>query len=156
MKQINRIVLFGDSFIQGTGCFYKLESDGRMVNHPSVNDHHNMELKKFQNENSWYIHLKKYFPNVDIINYGKDGCSNYEQFQNFRNYFHEIHKPDDLILFGFTSKYRDFSGEIIIARKGITAPILIISIRADIHIKRTKNNTCIFLIIEMWNQIFLV
>lgn len=109
MKQINRIVLFGDSFIQGTGCFYKLESDGRMVNHPSVNEYHDMELKKFQNENSWSIHLKKYFPNVDIINYGKDGCSNYDQFVNFRNYFHETYKPTDLILFGFTSKYRDFS-----------------------------------------------
>ena len=109
MIQIDRIILFGDSFIQGAGCFSRMESDGRMITADVFNESSSDKLIEFQKDESWGKNLKKYFPKCDIINFGLNGCSNYEQFQHFINYFHNVHKPTDLILFGFTSKYRDFS-----------------------------------------------
>lgn len=108
MKEINRIILFGDSFIQGTGCYHRLEEDGRMVYH-LYDDNLNFELKSYQNKVGWGDNLKKYFPNVEVINYGVDGFSNYQSFEQMNHYFKKDHKKTDLILFGFTSKFRDFS-----------------------------------------------
>jgi hypothetical protein len=111
VKKINRIILFGDSFIQGTGCFNKLEDDGRMVYHNHDNNR-DSDLIKFQNNEGWGNNLKNYFPNVDIINYARDGYSNYESFTELNKYFINDYQETDLILFGFTSKFRDFSQSI--------------------------------------------
>ena len=108
MKKINRIILFGDSFIQGTGCFNKLESDGRMV-YNYYEDNRDIKLIEFQNYEAYTKNLLKYFPNVEVINFARDGYSNYESFDKLNNYFQKDYRQSDLILFGFTSKFRDFS-----------------------------------------------
>ena len=108
MKKIDRIILFGDSFIQGTGCFNKLESDGRMVYEDGI-DNRDPKLIQFQNYEAYTKNLLEYFPNVEVINFGRDGYSNYESFDKLNNYFQKDYRQSDLILFGFTSKFRDFS-----------------------------------------------
>lgn len=110
MKKIERIILFGDSFIQGTGCWQRIESDGRMIyDYSRYDDLRSIELRKYHNKESWGDNLKKYFPNVEVHNYGYDGFSNYESFEKLCHYMKHEHKKSDLILFGFTSKFRDFS-----------------------------------------------
>ena len=108
MKKINRVVLFGDSFIQGTGCFHELMSDGKMV-YNKFEENRDKRLRNFQNEESWGKNIKKYYPNIEVLNYGLDGYSNYESFTELNIYLKNDYKDTDLILFGFTSKFRDFS-----------------------------------------------
>ena len=108
MKKIERVILFGDSFIQGTGCFHKLETDGRMIYH-HYNENRNTELIKFQNYEAYTKNILKYFPNIEVINFARDGFSNYESFDELNKFFKNDYRKTDLILFGFTSKFRDFS-----------------------------------------------
>lgn len=106
MRKINRIILFGDSFIEGVGCYHKLESDGKM-NYNKIPTENTKEKINHNNLNSWE-YLKNYFPNIEVLNYGINGSSNYESFELLINFIKKDYKEDDLILLGFTSKLRDF------------------------------------------------
>lgn len=109
MRKINRIILFGDSFIQGMGCYHKLESDGRM-SYNKIPQQNTNEIISYNNLNSWE-YLKNYFPNVEVLNYGIDGASNYRAFELLMNFIKKDYREDDLILLGFTSKLRDFQNQ---------------------------------------------
>lgn len=106
MKKINRIILFGDSFIQGVGCYHKLENDGRM-NYNTIPTEDIEQIIRHRNLSSWE-YLKNYFPNVEVINYGINGSSNYESYELLSKFIVNEYKDTDLILLGFTSKLRDF------------------------------------------------
>lgn len=105
MKKINRIFLFGDSFIEGQGVYDESKFDGtyRTIKEPSLNGH---EKRLWRKKNSWEKYLRNYFPDVDFINLALQGSNNYNQFIEFNRRLYEF-KEDDLVLFGFTSKYRD-------------------------------------------------
>jgi len=104
MKQkIERIILFGDSFVEGQGI-YDTQTD---YNNPcDEGGRHGDELREWRMKNSWEKYLKKYYPTVEVINFGRQGCDNYEQYRWFNTYSKKF-KPNDLVLFGFTSKYRE-------------------------------------------------
>jgi hypothetical protein len=116
MNKIKRIFLFGDSWIEGQGTFETMT-----INNVGPNNTHievtepNLsqdELRIWRRKNSWEKAFKKLIPNVEIINYGIQGCNNYLQL----NYLNQTYTTDfnksDLILFGFTSKYRDYPYQI--------------------------------------------
>jgi len=112
MKQINRIILFGDSWVEGQGVFARTETDskGRVKFfetgiEPKING-----LRQWRLENGWNKFLKKYV-DCEIVNYATQGSSNYGQFSQMNRLVSEL-TDTDLILFGFTSKYRDTINQI--------------------------------------------
>lgn len=105
-KKIERIILFGDSFVEGQGTYHPdLLTELNVCGEPFTPEEHN-QLRQWRKKNSWEKSLKKYFPTIPIVNYATQGSGNYEQFQELNNIISTF-KNTDLILFGFTSKYRD-------------------------------------------------
>jgi len=104
-KKIERIFLFGDSFVEGQGCYLTYEEK----NPCNEGGKHGNELTEWRKKNTWEKYLKKYFSSASVHNYAQQGCDNYTQFFCFNREIRNI-TSNDLILFGFTSKYRDTSG----------------------------------------------
>lgn len=104
-KKINRIFLFGDSFVEGQGIYKESEFNGQPDSF-SEGELHGYELGLWRKKNSWEKYLKYYYPDVEYINYGRQGSDNYSQFGHFNECSSDFNE-NDLILFGFTSKYRD-------------------------------------------------
>lgn len=103
MKTINRIFLFGDSWIEGQGV-YETNVNGRLF---EPNFEHNIELlRNWRKENGWSKYIRKY-SNTNVINKGIQGIDNYNQFKLLNDTL-SIAGDTDLILFGFTSKLRDY------------------------------------------------
>lgn len=109
MKNINRIFLFGDSWVEGQGAYEKMEvyhtSNGEKLIkflEPNLSFE---ELKEWRRKTTWEKFLRKY-TNSEIINFAIQGSDNYTQYQRFNDVLKNL-KPTDLCLFGFTSKYRD-------------------------------------------------
>lgn len=102
-KKIERIILFGDSFVEGQGIYDGLPNIDNPCNEGG---RHGDDLREWRMKNSWEPYLKKYYPDVEVINYGRQGCDNYEQYRIFNKRCITF-KPTDLVLFGFTSKYRE-------------------------------------------------
>jgi hypothetical protein len=113
MKQINRIILFGDSWIEGQGVFARTEIDSKGRVKFFQNQMAHNELRKWRRENGWNKFLKKWV-DCEIINYATQGSSNYAQFSHMNSILHQF-TDTDLILFGFTSKYRDTQNQIMYA-----------------------------------------
>ena len=101
MKTINRIFLFGDSWVEGQGTYEFIRNDG-IMQEPIIPFE---EIREWRKENSWNKFIKKY-TNSQIINFATQGSSNYSQFKELNNQLNDFNS-NDLILFGFTSKLRD-------------------------------------------------
>lgn len=102
MVDINRIFLFGDSWVEGQGIYnvfeggvYREESFGGDL----------VKLSEWRKRNSWEKFIRKY-TSAHIINEAVQGSDNYYQFR-LLNKSVQILTPNDLVLFGFTSKLRD-------------------------------------------------
>jgi hypothetical protein len=101
MKNINRIFLFGDSWIEGQGTYEFIGNDGRMYE-PNIPFE---KLNEWLKQNSWNKFIKKY-TSSKIINLAKQGSDNYLQFSELNNQIVNL-TDTDLVLFGLTSKLRD-------------------------------------------------
>ena len=101
MKTINRIFLFGDSWIEGQGTYEFIGNDGIMYE-PNLPFE---KIGEWRKQNSWNKLIKKYTTS-DVINFGIQGSDNYSQFSELNNQITNF-TSTDLILFGFTSKLRD-------------------------------------------------
>lgn len=111
MKNINRIFLFGDSWIEGQGTYNEIDEHDtyQPLREPSLPYGDGPgTIREWRRNNSWNkFFIEKYGLNPNqIINYGTQGSSNYEQYYFLNSVLKNI-KPTDLILFGFTSKFRD-------------------------------------------------
>lgn len=118
MKNIHRVFLFGDSWIEGQGTYSEIytNEDGSIeVDEPNIPYGHDMgmgsdekTISGWRKKNSWNLFFKEKYGlhESQIINYGSQGSDNYIMFNNFNKIFDSFQKTD-LILFGFTSKYRD-------------------------------------------------
>jgi hypothetical protein len=125
--KINRIFLFGDSWIEGQGTFDFIET----IHNPNqaITTHEFREpemdfqqLREWRRKNSWEKFLRKY-TNAEIINHAVQGTNNYQQYHHLNSVLKEL-KSTDLCLFGFTSKYRDTAQQINYAYQDIhTSPI---------------------------------
>lgn len=100
-QNINRIFLFGDSFVEGQGTYESIDDMGNYLE-PNFRGE---ELSQWRKDNSWNKFIKEK-TNCEVINYGRQGSDNYSQFGPL-NWILKNIKPTDLIIFGFTSKYRD-------------------------------------------------
>lgn len=103
-KKIERIILFGDSFVEGQGA-YTVYMEKNPCNEGGM---HGKQLKEWRKKNTWEKYLKKYFPNTEVVNYANQGSDNYSQFLLLDKLIPTLSK-NDLVLFGFTSKYRDYN-----------------------------------------------
>jgi hypothetical protein len=104
MKSINRIFLFGDSWIEGQGCYEKIENNN--FHEPSFNNEtHTNLLRDWRRKTGWNIPLNE-LTSCEIINYGVQGSDNYSQFGELNNIL-PILTDRDLVVIGFTSKLRD-------------------------------------------------
>lgn len=102
-KKIERIILFGDSFVEGQGA-YTVYMKKNPCNEGGM---HGGELKEWRKKNTWEKYLNKYFPTTEIVNHANQGSDNYSQFLLLDKTIPTLSK-NDLVLFGFTSKYRDY------------------------------------------------
>jgi len=127
MKNINRVFLFGDSWIEGQGTYSEIDTHGTNTelhepNIPFGEDRgfgmDEKTISGWRKKNSWNLFFKEKYGLRDsqIINYGKQGSDNYSMFEKFNNQFDSFENTD-LILFGFTSKYRDSNCAIQFAFK---------------------------------------
>ena len=101
MKNVNRIFLFGDSWIEGQGTYKFIREDGGLAE-PNIAFE---KIGDWRKQNSWNKFIKKY-TSAQIINLAIQGSSNYTQFKELNNQLCNF-TSNDLILFGFTSKLRD-------------------------------------------------
>ena len=104
MKNINRIFLLGDSWIEGQGTYETIE--GKM----QLNQIYDLEkvkitIREWRKNNSWNKFFKEKY-GIKVINLGVQGGTNSHMYSHL-NHILLDYKPTDLILFGFTSKYRD-------------------------------------------------
>ena len=114
MKNINRVFLFGDSWIEGQGTYSEITEDFVLIepNIPFGDDKgfgkDEKTISGWRKKNSWNLFFKEKYGLDDsqIINYGSQGSDNYTMFEIFNKRFTSF-IDTDLILFGFTSKYRD-------------------------------------------------
>jgi hypothetical protein len=104
MKSINRIFLFGDSWIEGQGCYEKIKNN-KFIEPSFDNKTHTNLLREWRRNIGWNIPLKE-LTGCDIINYGVQGSNNYSQFSEISNVLSTL-TDKDLIVVGFTSKLRD-------------------------------------------------
>ena len=103
MKTINRIFLFGDSWIEGQGTYATICDDGRLIE-PNYDGG---KLQKWRRETSWNKPVRE-ITGCEVINYGRQGSDNYSQFGEL-NDISNTFTENDLIIIGFTSKLRDIS-----------------------------------------------
>lgn len=120
MKDISKIYLLGDSWIEGEGVYDRIEKPQKNEygtntsnslfepNLPYVPENTPGTLGYWRQQNGWNRNIiEKYGINESqIINYGSSGASNYHSFKILNKILKNV-QPTDLILFGFTSKYRD-------------------------------------------------
>jgi len=105
-KKIERIILFGDSFVEGQGTYDpELLTVANPCGEP-FNEQEHTKLRPWRKKNSWEKYLKKHFPDIQVLNYATQGSDNYSQYGMLNDILKKV-KPTDVILFGFTSKYRD-------------------------------------------------
>jgi len=102
MKNINRIFLFGDSFVEGQGTYESIDSQGNYLEPHGLHGEH---LSQWRKENSWNKIIKEK-TGCEVVNYARQGSDNYSQYWPLNKTLQEV-KPTDLIIFGFTSKLRD-------------------------------------------------
>ena len=86
---MNSIWCFGDSFTAGHGCTPEFEY---------------CENYKKDKDNLWCNHLGNLL-NMNVINNGKNGCSNDIIFDLILENFNNI-KPNDIVIIGKTFSYR--------------------------------------------------
>lgn len=101
MKNINRIFLFGDSWVEGQGTYERISDRGEFLE-PNLDFE---EIGKWRKENSWNKFIKEK-TNCEVINFARQGSDNYSQFSHLNSLINDI-TENDLVLFGFTSKFRD-------------------------------------------------
>lgn len=111
MKTINRILLFGDSWIEGEGVYEKinLESGDNPLEEPELPFGDGPgTIREWRRQNGWnkFFRDKYGLKEHQILNNGVQGASNYESFRYLNEALKDI-SPSDLVLFGFSSKYRD-------------------------------------------------
>jgi len=104
MKSINRIFLFGDSWIEGQGCYEKIENN-KFIEPSFDNKTHTNLLREWRRNIGWNVPLKE-LTSCEIINYGVQGSDNYSQFSELNNILPTL-TDTDLVVIGFTSKLRD-------------------------------------------------
>jgi hypothetical protein len=108
-KKINRIFLLGDSWIEGQGTYSVIHDDG-ILDEPSLPFDNTGDggISGWRKENSWNKFFREeYGDTVDIINLGRQGADNQTSFNKLNYILSYDYQETDLILFGFTSKYRD-------------------------------------------------
>lgn len=101
MKTINRIFLFGDSWVEGQGT-YKIIRENGVMEEPDIPF---QEIGEWRKQNSWNKFIKKHTIS-EVINFAIQGSDNYSQFRQLNDVINTL-TPNDLVLFGFTSKLRD-------------------------------------------------
>jgi hypothetical protein len=104
MKNINRIFLFGDSWVEGQGCYEKIENNNFIEPSFGKNNHTNL-LREWRRRTGWNVPLKE-LTGCEILNFGMQGSNNYSQFDEINNILPKL-TNNDLIVIGFTSKLRD-------------------------------------------------
>lgn len=105
MKKISRIFLFGDSWIEGQGTYESIDKSGAFLE-PNFKDDNNLDkISNWRKENSWNK-LVKEITNCEVINYARQGSSNYAQYCAVHSVLDNLTK-DDLVVVGLTSKLRD-------------------------------------------------
>ena len=105
MKKINRIFLFGDSFIEGQGTYEGISDRGEFLEPLLPHGNGAGTLSEWRKNNSWNKFVKEN-TNCKVINFAEQGSSNYNQFRELNLIFNTL-TDTDLVLFGFTSKLRD-------------------------------------------------
>lgn len=110
MKNINRIFLFGDSWIEGQGTYSEVvDNIYQPLKEPALPYGEGKgTIREWRRNNSWgKFFVDKYGINPNqIINHGIQGQSNYHSLYELNRLLQKV-QPTDLILFGFTSKFRD-------------------------------------------------
>lgn len=107
MKNISRIFLFGDSWVEGQGTYEELP-DGSITEPTFHNDHGLEKLSRWRKENSWNKFISEK-TNCTVENFAKQGSNNYFQFEKLNEITSQLTETD-LVIFGFTSKLRDRVG----------------------------------------------
>ena len=106
MKNINRIFLLGDSWIEGQGTYETIE--GKNAIEPNLPFGEGKgSIREWRRNNSWNKFFEEKY-GIKVINLGVQGGTNSHMYSHL-NHILLDYKPTDLILFGFTSKYRDTS-----------------------------------------------
>ena len=103
MKSINRIFLFGDSFVEGQGTYESI--DKTTGNFFEPDGLHMEQLSQWRKDNSWNKIIKDR-TGCSVINNGRQGSDNYSQYNHLNSIINSL-TPNDLVIFGFTSKLRD-------------------------------------------------
>jgi hypothetical protein len=112
MKTINRIFLFGDSWIEGQGTYDWIDEFGFQHELEIVGgDEHGERLQAWRKEISWNKPLRE-LTGCEIINHGRQGSDNYSQFQEL-NLVAPSLTENDLVVIGFTSKLRDNQNSLV-------------------------------------------
>ena len=107
-KKINRIFLLGDSWIEGQGIYQFIEDGIVMEPNLPFGPEKVGGINEWRRKNSWNKFFKEeYGDDIDIINLGRQGADNTSSFELLNWIIKEDYKDTDLILYGFTSKYRD-------------------------------------------------
>jgi hypothetical protein len=105
MKKINRIFLFGDSWIEGQGTYEHMNDRGEPFEPVFNNDTNFDKISNWRKENSWNKFVRE-ITNCEVINYARQGNSNYTQYSQLHSIFDKL-TEHDLVVMGFTSKLRD-------------------------------------------------
>ena len=114
MKKINRIFIFGDSWMEGQGTF-EVETLGEWSNkypfqiNGMIGEKGTIGWKR--REESWNKFFREEYNYIEVNNFAEQGASNYRSFELLNENLKDF-KDTDLILFGFTSKWRDNSKAI--------------------------------------------
>jgi hypothetical protein len=108
MKNISKIYLLGDSWIEGQGCGPEPDLGDSAKAHK--------EVREWRRETAWNKHFREKYNILDyqIVNLGSQGSDNYGMFYQL-NKILKNYKDNELILFGFTSKYRDSNTSVNMA-----------------------------------------
>ncbi len=119
MKKINRIFIFGDSWMEGQGAF-DVETLSEWIGPDSepkypfkgpnglLGEKGTIGWKR--KEETWNKFFREEY-NIEVNNLAQQGQSNYWSFELLNKNLKDF-KDTDLILFGFTSKWRDNSRAI--------------------------------------------
>jgi hypothetical protein len=107
MIGINRIFLFGDSWIEGQGTYQFINSNNQLIEPHFENDNNLEKISRWRKENSWnkFVGEKT---KCEVRNFARHGSDNYYQYSKLNSIINLLTK-NDLVIFGFTSKLRDRS-----------------------------------------------
>ena len=114
MKNISKIYLLGDSWIEGQGCGPEPDFFFRH------GDSSSKKLREWRRETAWNKHFREKY-NIEysqVVNLGSQGSDNYTMFYQL-NKILKNYKDNELILFGFTSKYRDSNTSVNVAYRNL-------------------------------------